>query len=146
MNLHPDGPTPPLPIVRNPAQPSTMLQAATAFFKTSQISQNYAIASTSTGLPSSNLSTSGPAAPFHLGLWKIQEAVHKSNGKKASVWSFDKRGVEMERLSQTGAKERVIEVLKAEVSNQCPLLMVAITETRDQGIRFGSPQTPLRPR
>ena len=62
--------------------------------------------------------TSGasPAAPFSVGLWRIQEAVHKSNGKKVSIWTFDKRGGEMERLSQPSARERVMEVLKSEVS------------------------------
>lgn len=34
--------------------------------------------------------------------------------KRVSVWIFDKRGVEMERLSALG-KDRTIEVLKAEV-------------------------------
>lgn len=37
------------------------------------------------------------------------------NGKRVSVWTADKRGAEMERMGPA-SKERMIEVLKAEVS------------------------------
>lgn len=94
--------------------------AATAFFKTSAISQNYVLAQSNTGISSSS-GTASPAppssnyAPFTAGLWRVQEAVHKTNGKRVSVWTFDtKRNSALERLAPQ-ARERVIEVLKAEV-------------------------------
>lgn len=102
--------------------------AATAFFKTSAISQNYILTQPASGIGSSSSSgrTSSPAppasnhAPFTAGLWRVQEAIHKTNGKRVSVWTFDtKRNSALERLAPQ-ARERVIEVLKAEVRNTSP--------------------------
>jgi SCY1-like protein 2 len=124
-----------------------MLQAATAFFKTSQIYQNYAITTVS-GQPSANgVPGASPVAPFSVGLWRIQEAVHKTNGKKVSIWSFDKRSGEMERLNQPSAKERVFEVLKAEVRR-----VMAISSRRaphvplHKGFSSRPVKAPKRPR
>ena len=58
--------------------------AATAFFKTSSISQNYVLRSSQTG---SGSSTPGPSStpsseaipPFTVGPWSVSEAVHKLN-------------------------------------------------------------------
>lgn len=109
-----------------------MLAAATSFFARTNISQSYNIGS-STGTPlglgsrpatpgssgNTSLSTSSPPTPtFHIGLWKVQSGWHKTTSKRVSVWSFDKRGPDMERLGQQG-KDRVIEVMKAEVSYFC---------------------------
>ncbi|KJA27330.1 hypothetical protein HYPSUDRAFT_35179 [Hypholoma sublateritium FD-334 SS-4] len=106
-----------------------MLAAATSFFARTNISQSYNIGS-STGTPlglgsrpatpggsgNTSLSTSSPPTPtFHIGLWKVQSGWHKTTTKRVSVWSFDKRGPDMERLGQQG-RDRVIEVLKAEAS------------------------------
>lgn len=96
--------------------------AASAFFKTSAIAQNYVYTQPGTGIASSSSSgTSSPAppasnhAPFTAGLWRVQEAVHKANGKRVSVWTFDTRkNSALERLAPQ-AREHVIEVLKAEV-------------------------------
>ena len=44
----------------------------------------------------------------------MQEAVHKTNGKRVSVWSFDKKNSSLDRLTPN-AKDCVFEVLKAEV-------------------------------
>ena len=57
---------------------------------------------------------------FYIGLWKVQPAAHKTTGKRVSVWTFDKRGPDMERLGQS-AKDRTVEVIKSEV---CVLLVV----------------------
>lgn len=98
-------------------QKSKMLQAATAWFSSSQISQNYSISSTSSNALSSTSDVTpgvAPIAPFQVGLWKVQEAHHKTTMKKASVWTCEKRKPEFERLP-AGAKETVIEALKAEV-------------------------------
>lgn len=51
---------------------------------------------------------------FYIGLWKVQPAAHKTTGKRVSVWTFDKRGPDMERLGQS-AKDRTVEVIKNEV-------------------------------
>lgn len=93
-----------------------MLQAATAWFNSSQILQNYALSSAAANGFSSSTSTSGtaPIIPFTVGPWKVQEASHKTTQKKASIWTCDKRSAEMDRLNG-GAKETVVEVLKSEV-------------------------------
>ena len=110
-----------------------MLAAATSFFARTNISQNYNIGTSSTtgsrsGTPTpSGPSTTAPTAlspPFNVGLWRIQAASHKVTNKRVSVWSFDKRGAEMERQGPM-AKERALEVLKAEVSDIGMTLFVA---------------------
>ncbi|KAJ4501787.1 other/SCY1 protein kinase [Lentinula lateritia] len=105
--------------------------AATSFFARTNISQSYHIGSAPSSLSnagsrpstpapqSSGPSTSTSPASFtpsiYIGLWKVQGATHKITNKKVSVWSFDKRGPEMERL-RPSAKERTMEVLKAEAA------------------------------
>ena len=70
---------------------------------------------TTPGSTSTSLTAQAPATPpFHVGLWKVQSAWHKVTNKRVSVWTFDKRGPEVDRLAPP-AKERVVEVLKAEV-------------------------------
>lgn len=99
-----------------------MLAAATSFFSRTAISQSYNIASlngsrSSTPGPGPSGSSGPPASPalpsVKIGLWRVQVASHKVTNKKVSVWSFDKRA-EMEGLGPL-SKERVLEVLKAEV-------------------------------
>ncbi|KAF9001944.1 kinase-like domain-containing protein [Cyathus striatus] len=98
-----------------------MLAAATSFFARTAISQSYNVghASTSSRPSTPGSSSSATAAPtpfslsFRVGLWKVQSAAHKVTGKRVSVWTFDKRSAEMERLGPS-ARERVLEVLKAE--------------------------------
>ncbi|KAJ3921441.1 other/SCY1 protein kinase [Lentinula edodes] len=105
--------------------------AATSFFARTNISQSYHIGSAPSSLSnagsrpstpapqSSGPSTSTSPASFtpsiYIGLWKVQGATHKITNKKVSVWSFDKRGPEMERL-RPSAKERTMEILKAEAA------------------------------
>jgi SCY1-like protein 2 len=98
-----------------------MFAAATSFFARTAISQSYNIgnagsrASTPGPASVSGSSTSTQATPaIFIGLWKVQEASHKVTNKKVSVWVFDKRSPEMERLNAL-AKERTLEVLKNEV-------------------------------
>jgi len=85
-----------------------MFAAATSFFSRTAISQSYNIGGSATGstgrsgTPAPDSSTPAPAAlspPFNVGLWRIQPAVHKVTNKRVSVWSFDRRGVEMERAA-----------------------------------------------
>ncbi|KAJ7929288.1 kinase-like domain-containing protein [Mycena leptocephala] len=100
-----------------------MLAAATSFFARTAISQSYNIASPAG--PGSRSSTPGPGGspsaptsfspPLNVGLWRVQSAFHKVTNKRVSVWAFDKRSSEMERL-RPAAKERTLEVLKAEAS------------------------------
>ncbi|KAF7338639.1 Protein kinase domain-containing protein ppk32 [Mycena venus] len=101
-----------------------MLAAATSFFARTAISQSYNISSPS-GPGGSRSSTPGPSGsssapiahspPLNVGLWRVQSASHKVTNKRVSVWSFDKRSAEIERL-RPAAKERTLEVLKAEAS------------------------------
>jgi SCY1-like protein 2 len=100
-----------------------MLAAATSFFSRTAISQSYNIGGSSTGSRSgtptpSGSSTPAPTAfspPFNVGLWRIQAAVHKVTNKRVSVWSFDKRGAEMERAAPL-VRDTTLEVLKGEVN------------------------------
>ena len=101
-----------------------MFAAATSFFARSNIAQTYAVnpsgsRSSTPGPGASSSSTSAQIAQsppvVYIGLWKVQPASHKVNGKKVSVWTFDKRGPDMERLGPV-AKDAVLQVLKAEAS------------------------------
>jgi SCY1-like protein 2 len=105
-----------------------MFAAATSFFARTNISQSYNIGSSvpqgignlsrpaTPGGNTTSLTAPAAATPtFFIGLWKVQSAWHKVTNKRVSVWIFDKRGPDVERLSPQ-AKERVIEVMKAEVS------------------------------
>lgn len=102
-----------------------MLAAATSFFARTNISQAYNVGASSTGSRSGTPTPSGSSNPapaafapsFNVGLWRIKAASHKVTNKRVSVWSFDKRGSEMERLGPL-AKERTLEVLKGEVSGR----------------------------
>lgn len=98
-------------------QYASMLAAATSFFARTAISQSYNI-----GTAGSRPSTPGhattslthPTPSLYVGLWRVQSAYHKVTNKRVSVWSFDKRSTDIERLSPL-ARERTLEVLKAEV-------------------------------
>ncbi|KAG5645883.1 hypothetical protein DXG03_005030 [Asterophora parasitica] len=99
-----------------------MLAAATSFFGRTAISQSYNIGASSGSRPSTpgqgstTLNASTPHLPtLNVGLWRVQSASHKVTNKRVSVWSFDKRGPDMERLG-VAARERSLEVLKAEAS------------------------------
>lgn len=104
-----------------------MFAAASSFFARTNISQSYNIGSSvpqgigslsrpaTPGGNTTSLTAPAPATPtFFIGLWKVQSAWHKVTNKRVSVWIFDKRGPDVERLSPQ-AKERAIEVMKAEV-------------------------------
>ena len=106
-----------------------MFAAATSFFSRSNISQNYTTGGSSTttlsrattpvpagGASSSALPTPAHVPPFQVGLWRVQSATHKVTGKRVSVWTFDKRNAEIDRLSPM-AKDKTMDVLKAEVRN-----------------------------
>lgn len=100
-----------------------MLAAATSFFARTAISQSYNIGAsnlTRSDSPSpSGSSSPAPQSvavpPFNVGLWRVQSATHKTSSKRVSVWSFDKRSPEIDRLG-AAAKDRTFEVLKAEAS------------------------------
>ena len=96
-----------------------MLAAATSFFARTVISQSYNVGNIGSRPTSPGSSGSqAPSAPFVptllVGLWKVQPACHKITNKRVSVWTFDKRGPDMDR-SGPSARERMVEVLKAEV-------------------------------
>lgn len=117
-----------------------MFAAATSFFARTNISQSYNIGQP----PSASANSSRPTTPgaasssstvaasgsgsgnngvlaatftptFPVGLWKVQSAYHKVTNKRVSVWSFDKRSADMERLGVL-SRETTLEVLKAEAS------------------------------
>ncbi|KAF6764989.1 other/SCY1 protein kinase [Ephemerocybe angulata] len=116
-----------------------LLASANSFFGRTAISQSYSIGNPSqtssrpatpgqTGSGSASGIAPLPFTPsFFIGLWKLQPAAHKTTGKRVSVWSFDKRGPDMERLGPA-AKERTIEVLKLEATSLSRLRHPSILE------------------
>ncbi|KAH9966454.1 other/SCY1 protein kinase [Russula dissimulans] len=120
-----------------------MFAAATSFFSRSNISQNYTIGGPSSASGSSRTATPAPGsgagassstlpAPSHVpvfqvGLWRVQSATHKVTGKRVSVWSFDKRSAEVDRLSPM-AKDKTMDVLKAEAMSLSKLRHPSILE------------------
>lgn len=69
--------------------------------------------------------------------------MHKTTAKRVSVWSFDKRGPDMERLGQS-AKDRTLEVMKNEVRRVSPEYNIAPQSTV-LGNVFESTATPFYP-
>lgn len=139
-----------------------MLSVATSLFSRSAIFQSYSLDTHATGQASS--SSSGSSSPFQTGLWKVQPATHKAShlnlqqirlvdlrmyllllqttSKRVSIWSFDKRAPEIERLNQLG-KERVFEYMKAEVdTNHC---CTPSRLTVKPGASLEKDETPLYP-
>ncbi|KDQ60613.1 hypothetical protein JAAARDRAFT_55341 [Jaapia argillacea MUCL 33604] len=136
-----------------------MFAAATSFFARTNISQSYHIGpqagSSRTSTPTPNVSSASSSSlpaiaqtpPFHAGLWRVQSAVHKVTGKRVSVWSFEKRCQEMERMTVL-AREHTLQVLKNEGSalgrlrHPCILEMVEpLEETRNELIFATEPLT-----
>ena len=104
-----------------------MFAAASSFFARSNISQNYNVGGPSSiigsrsGTPAQGSSSNPGALPapsntptFHVGPWKVQSGSHKTTNKRVSVWTFDKRNPELEKMGPAG-KDRTLEVLKSEV-------------------------------
>ncbi|TFK67903.1 kinase-like protein [Pluteus cervinus] len=97
-----------------------MFAVASSFFARTAISQSYnftaASSASRSSTPGPNVTPSpAPVASISVGLWRVQPATHKVTHKNVSVWSFDKRGQDMERLGPA-ARDRTIEVLKGEAS------------------------------
>jgi SCY1-like protein 2 len=115
-----------------------MLAAATSFFSRTAISQSYNVG-TAPGNTGSRASTPSPNAPtsppvaftptFNVGLWRVQSGSHKTTNKRVSVWSFEKRNPELEKLGPL-ARERTLEVLKAEVSQIKSASKTALSKAR----------------
>ncbi|KAF8275226.1 kinase-like domain-containing protein [Lactarius quietus] len=126
-----------------------MFAAATSFFSRSNISQNYTIGGPligsrtatpvpGTGATSSTLPTPANVPSFQVGPWRVQSATHRVTGKRVSVWTFDKRSAEIDRLSPM-ARDKSMDVLKAEamslskLRHPCILEMVEpLEETRSE--------------
>lgn len=74
--------------------------------------------SSAAGAPSSPTPGALPAPQliptFHVGPWRVQSATHKVTHKRVSVWTYEKRAPEADRMPAQ-AKEKIIEALKAEV-------------------------------
>ncbi|KZT43957.1 kinase-like protein [Sistotremastrum suecicum HHB10207 ss-3] len=94
-----------------------MLAAASSFLNRSAIGQSYTFVSQSgSQTPPAGSSKSVATVPtFHVGLWRVQHAVHKTTGRHVSVWSFDKRSQDVDKL-RPATRERVMEVLKTEAT------------------------------
>ncbi|KAA1474848.1 other/SCY1 protein kinase [Dentipellis sp. KUC8613] len=125
-----------------------MFAAATSFFSRSNISQNYNIGGpglgsrtptpSPSGAPSSSLPAVAHTPAFQVGPWRVQSATHKVTSKRVSVWTFEKRSAEMDRMTAS-ARETTMEVLKSEASSlsrlrhPCVLEMVEpLEETRSE--------------
>ena len=104
-----------------------MFAAASSFFAKSNISQNYnvggstSIVGSRSATPAQGSSSNPGVLPtpantpaFFVGPWKVQSGSHKTTNKRVSVWTFDKRNPELEKMGPAG-KDRAFEVLKSEV-------------------------------
>ena len=129
----------------------SMLAAATSFFGRTAISQSYNIGTSGSrpstprhGSTSSTLPTSFSPS-LYVGLWRVQSASHKVTNKCVSVWSFDKRGTDLERLSPL-ARERTVEVLKAEVGQMSAVALLSLNGVSVLGFCVGKAPTSVHPR
>lgn len=108
-----------------------MFAAASSFFARSNIFQNYnvggstSIVGSRSGTPaqgsslnSGGFSTPATAPAFFVGPWKVQTGSHKTTNKHVSVWTFDKKNSELEKVGPA-SKDRTLEVLKSEVRVVC---------------------------
>lgn len=108
-----------------------MLAAATSFFGRTAISQSYNIGTAGSrpstpGHATTSLTHPTPFSPsLYVGLWRVQSAFHKVTNKRVSVWSFDKRGTDTERLGPL-ARERTLDVLKAEVEQTSTITLFSL--------------------
>lgn len=53
--------------------------------------------------------------PFHVGLWKVVSATHKTTGNRVSIWVFEKKMLDNIRIQ--GGKDQVLSALKKEASS-----------------------------
>lgn len=122
-----------------------MFAAATSLFGArSNISQAYTVVAPGQQLPppANGLPAPPPAPAFHVGLWRVANAAHKTTGKRVSVWTFEKRSQEIDRLTPP-ARERVLEVLKAEVNSLLPLPATAMLDAPFKGISSRTLAAPV---
>jgi len=116
-----------------------MFAAASSFFARSNIFQNYnvggfsSIVGSRSGTPAQGSSSNPGALPapasaptFFVGPWKVQSASHKTTNKRVSIWTFDKKSSELEKMGPAG-KERTLEVLKSEVSATILALILRVS-------------------
>lgn len=127
-----------------------MLAAATSFFGRTAISQSYNIGTAGSrpstpghGTTSSTQPTS--FSPSYVGLWRVQSGSHKVTNKRVSVWGFDKRGTDLDRLSPL-ARERTLEVLKAEVERMSTVALFSLNRVSTLGFCLGKAPTSVHPR
>jgi SCY1-like protein 2 len=128
-----------------------MLAAATSFFARTAISQSYNIGTAGSRPSTPGHGTTSVTQPtsflpsLYVGLWRVQSASHKVTNKRVSVWSFDKRGAEIERLSPL-ARERTLEILKAEVGQKLTIALLSLSEVLALGFRYRKAPTSIHPR
>ena len=149
-----------------------MFAAASSFFARSAIFQNYNVGASSsivgsrsgTPAPGTSSNSGGLPAPanapaFFVGPWKVQSGSHKTTNKRVSVWTFDKKSPELEKMGPVG-KDKTFEVLKAEVRatlcglfgfwifmlNVCRLRLCRGLDIHVSWVRVGlsAPNTPPR--
>ena len=93
---------------------AALFSTASSLFSGSKLASAYTIAGSGAGLASSSSSGTGHTAGYttQIAMWTIQKAVHKSNGKAVSIWTFDKGNMSGKGKAKLDA---CIEVLKKEV-------------------------------
>ena len=95
---------------------AALFSTASSLFSGSKLASAYTIAGSGAGLASSSSSSNGTGHTAgyttQIAMWTIQKAVHKSNGKAVSIWTFDKGNMSGKGKAKLDA---CIEVLKKEV-------------------------------
>ncbi|ORY66808.1 hypothetical protein BCR35DRAFT_308461 [Leucosporidium creatinivorum] len=103
---------------------TTALSAASSLASRSALSSSYTLHSSS---PNS------PTTPLQIGVWRVEQATHNSNGKKVSIWSAEKSSLVQASGRGKDANtqrrlDKAVEVLKKEASSLSRLRHPCILE------------------
>ena len=66
-------------------------------------------------ISSSYVISSQNSIPIQIGIWKVERAVHHSNGKEVSIWTVDKSSLNGGGRNGNLKAEKNIEVVRKEV-------------------------------
>lgn len=115
---------------------ASFLSSASSWLTRSQVLGNYAIQESPSSFSSSSQRKSSQAqsssgTAVKIGLWTVSPAKHRSSGKAASVWSYEKSSAPSSSSSRRGASAvegAIVEALKAEVSKLTRMRMPCVLE------------------
>lgn len=92
---------------------AALFSTAQGLFGGSKLAASYTIQQNSG--PGNGGGAGSPSAV--VGLWSVQNATHKSNGKSVSIWTFDKNSVSPSGGKGKAKLDLTADVLKKEVGD-----------------------------